>query len=103
MDPGQSEYVCETLLNMTFMSQKLSLKWNDFHRNVINSLHDWRKDSDFCDVTLLCDGDQQIEAHRIIITACSPFFSSVLKKNMHSHPMKTDSRTRRLSLQTTTV
>ena len=46
-----------------------------------------RKDNDYSDVTLVCEEDQQIEAHRIILTACSPFFSSVLKMNKHSHPL----------------
>ena len=68
-------------------SEKLCLKWNDFKQNVITSYHDLRKDSDFCDVTLVCEESEQIEAHRIILTACSPFFNTVLKKNKHSHPL----------------
>jgi hypothetical protein len=40
-----------------------------------------RRDPDFSDVT------QQIEAHKIILTAGSPFFRRVLKGNKHSHPM----------------
>ena len=39
------------------------------------------------DVTLVCEEDYQIEAHRIVLAACSPFFSALLKKNNHSHPM----------------
>ena len=79
--------MCETLPKMTFLSKKFSLNWNDFQQNIISSIHDWRKDSDFCDVTLVCGEDQQIEAHKIILTACSPFFSSILKRNKHSHPI----------------
>ena len=72
---------------MTYSSEKFCLKWNDFKQNIVSSYHNLREDSDFCDVTLVCEEDQQIEAHRIILTACSPFFSSVLKRNKHSHPM----------------
>ena len=72
---------------MSYLSEKFCLKWNDFQQNIVSSYYDLRKDSDFCDVTLVCEEDQRIEAHRIILTACSPFFSSVLKKNKHSHPM----------------
>ena len=72
---------------MTYSSEKFCLKWNDFQQNIVSSYHDLRKDSHFCDVTLVCEEDQQIEAHRIILTACSPFFSTVLKRNKHSHPM----------------
>ena len=72
---------------MSNLSEKFCLKWDDFQQNIVTSYHDLRKDSAFCDVTLVCEEDQQIEAHRIILTACSPFFSSVLKRNNHPHPM----------------
>ena len=68
-------------------SEKFCLKWNDFQQNIVSSYHELRKDNNFCDVTLVCEEGQQIEAHRIILTACSPFFSTVLKRNKHSHPM----------------
>merc|ERR1719507_2449296 len=45
-----------------------------------------REDKDFFDVTLACD-DQQMQAHKVILSACSPFFRSVLKKNPHAHPL----------------
>ena len=75
------------LTTMTFSSEKLCVNWNDFQQSIASSYHDLRKDSDFCDVTLVCEDDQQIEAHRIILAACSPFFSTILKRNKHYHPM----------------
>ena len=72
---------------MTIPSEKFCLKWNDFQLNIISSHEELRKSSDYTDVTLLCDEDQQMEAHRIILTACSPFFSSVLKRAKQSHPI----------------
>ena len=39
------------------------------------------------DVTLVCEEDQEIEAHKIILTACSPIFSKILKRSKHSHPI----------------
>jgi len=68
-------------------SEKLCLKWNDFQANYCESLRDMRGDQDFADVTLACEGDVQIEAHKIILSASSPFFKNVLKKNKHSHPL----------------
>ena len=38
------------------------------------------------DVTLAFD-DNQLQAHKVILSACSPFFRSVLKKNPHQHPL----------------
>ena len=72
---------------MAYSSEKFCLKWNDFQQNIISFYHDLRKDSDLCDVTLVCEDNHQLKAHKIILIACSPFFSSVLKRNKHSHPM----------------
>jgi len=68
-------------------SEKLCLKWNDFQANYCQSLRDLRSDQEFADVTIACEGDVQIEAHKIILSASSPFFKSVLKKNKHPHPL----------------
>ena len=55
------------------MEEKLCLKWNDFEGNVISSFGKLRGDQDFTDVTLACE-DLQIEAHKLILSTCSPFF-----------------------------
>ena len=68
-------------------TEKFSLKWNDFQQNIGSSFAELRNNLDFSDVTLVCEDNQQFEAHRIILSACSPFFRNVLKKNKHSHPM----------------
>ena len=67
--------------------EKICLKWNDFEQNIISNYSDFRKESEYSDVTLVCEEDHQIEAHRIILTACSPFFNTVLKRNKHAHPI----------------
>ena len=41
---------------------------------------------DFFDVTLACE-EEQVQAHKVILSACSPFFRAVLRKNPHSHPL----------------
>ena len=41
---------------------------------------------DFLDVTIACD-DDQIDAHKVILSAASPFFQNILKRNPHSHPL----------------
>ena len=79
--------VFETLPRMTNSSEKFCLKWNEFQQNIASSYRELRQDPDFCDVTLVCEDYEQVKAHRIILTACSPFFSTVLKENTHSHPM----------------
>ena len=72
---------------MDSSSEKLCLKWNEFQQNIISSYHKLRKDYEYSDVTLVCEEGQQIEAHRIILSACSLLFSTLLKETKHSHPI----------------
>ena len=39
------------------------------------------------DVTLASDDDEQIEAHRVILSMCSPLFRNIFKNNKHPHPL----------------
>jgi len=66
--------------------EKFCLKWNEFESNVSTAFRELRDDKDFFDVTLACEGNQ-LEAHKVILSACSPFFRAVLKRNPHSHPL----------------
>jgi hypothetical protein len=67
-------------------SEKFCLRWNDFESNISAAFRELREDKDFFDVTLVCDKDQ-IQAHKVILSACSPFFRSVLRRNGHEHPL----------------
>ena len=72
---------------MSYPTEKFCLKWNDFQHNIVSSLQDLGNTKHFSDVTLVCKEDHQIDVHKIILAACSPLFSTLLKKNNHSHPM----------------
>jgi len=67
-------------------SEKFCLRWNDFERNISGAFRELREDKDFFDVTLACD-DDQIQAHKVILSACSPFFRTILRRNRHEHPL----------------
>jgi len=67
--------------------EKLCLKWNDFQENAISAFGTLREDREFADVTLACEDGQQVEAHRVILASSSPFFSNVLRRNKHQHPL----------------
>ena len=65
---------------------KFCLKWNDFQENIKTSFSELRGDKDLVDVTLACE-DGQIEAHKVILSSCSPFFKRLLKRiNKQIHP-----------------
>jgi len=68
-------------------TEKFCLRWNDFESNISSAFRDLRDDKDFFDLTLACDDDEQIQAHKVILAACSPFFRHVLRRNPHQHPL----------------
>ena len=69
------------------MSEKFNLKWNDFQSTVLQSFKSIRRDKDFLNVTLVTDDEIQIEAHKVILAASSPFLGNILKKSPHKHPL----------------
>ena len=72
---------------MATADEKLCLQWNDFKENVCSTFGDLRQDNEFTDVTLACEDGQQVEAHKVILVASSPFFLNILKRNKHPHPL----------------
>jgi len=67
-------------------SEKFCLRWNDFEKNISSAFRDIRDDKEFFDITIACE-DEQLQAHKVILSACSPFFKSVLRRNQHQHPL----------------
>ena len=66
--------------------ERLCLKWNDFQGLAQASFAELRNDTDFADVTLACE-DQSVKAHKVILSACSPFFKKLLKTHPHPQPL----------------
>ena len=69
------------------MSEKLCLQWNDFQENLRGAFGSLKEDKDFTDVTLACEDGQQVEAHKVILAASSPFFQKLLVRNNHPKPL----------------
>eukprot|EP00092_Neocalanus_flemingeri_P024679 GFUD01026768.1.p1 GENE.GFUD01026768.1~~GFUD01026768.1.p1 ORF type:complete len:298 (-),score=76.25 GFUD01026768.1:57-950(-) len=65
---------------------KYELKSTEFGDNLSSYFRTLREDGELFDITLACD-DDQLEAHKIILSASSVFFKSVIKRNPHSHPL----------------
>ena len=68
-------------------SEKFCLKWNDFQQNINTAFEALRKDVEFNDVTLACEDGIQVEAHKVVLAASSPFLHNLLKRNKHVHPL----------------
>ena len=69
------------------MSEKLCLQWNNFQDNIKIAFGNLRQANDFADVTLAWQDGQQVEAHKVILAASSPFIQKLLGKNKHAHPL----------------
>ena len=66
------------------------LRWNDFAENVSGAFKDLRAENDFFDVTLACSdsGARTLQAHKVILSACSNFFKTTFRQQMNAnkHP-----------------
>ena len=71
----------------TSKGEKFCLRWNDFENNISSSFRELKDEKDFFDVPLVCD-DNQLQAHKVILSACGSFFKTVLKTcHPHQHPL----------------
>ena len=67
-------------------TEKFRLKWNDFESNISTAFKELRADCELFDCTLSAGG-KKIQAHKLILSACSSFFRHVFKDNVHQHPL----------------
>ena len=68
-------------------SEKFSLRWNDFERNVSNSFSKLRQETRLYDVTLVSNDHQQVSAHKLVLSACSEVFSKIFNSNSSPNMM----------------
>ncbi|KAF0304719.1 Broad-complex core protein isoforms 1/2/3/4/5 [Amphibalanus amphitrite] len=61
-------------------SQKFCLKWDSFQGTVTSLFDQLRHDGELVDVTLCCEG-QRVRAHRMMLSACSPYFRQLIQEN----------------------
>ena len=68
-------------------AKKIQISSEQFGELSQNILAELKNDQDFLDVTLVCDGDQQIQAHKVVLASFSQFFKNILRRNPHQHPL----------------
>ena len=54
------------------MAEKLRLRWNAFQEDFSKKIGRLKEEPDCADVTLACEDGTQVEAHRVVVAACSP-------------------------------
>ena len=65
-------------------SEKMKLISDTFTTSTLYTLYE---DQQFVDVTLACADDQQIKAHKVVLSNGSSFFHNILLKNPHPSPL----------------
>ena len=63
----------------------LLLQQDDFLPSFAGSFQELRTAGELFDVTLACE-DETIEAHKVVMAACSSFFRNVFRKTKQTHP-----------------
>ncbi len=61
------------------------LRWNNHLTNLRSLLEYLYNYQSFVDVTLSCS-DGLLRAHKLVLSACSPYFDSIFRENPCKHP-----------------
>ncbi|KAL0268653.1 UNVERIFIED_CONTAM: hypothetical protein PYX00_010503 [Menopon gallinae] len=62
------------------------VKWSNHHGTLISVLENLFNNEMYVDCTLAAEG-QEISAHKVVLSACSPFLNKLLKKHYDKHPI----------------
>ncbi|CAG0884571.1 unnamed protein product [Darwinula stevensoni] len=63
-----------------------NVRWNNYKNSIIQSFEYLLRNETFVDVTLACEGET-IKAHKVVLSACSPYFQKILAQNPCQHPI----------------
>lgn len=70
----------------SFASEQFALRWNNFSNNLSSGFLSHLNNKDLVDVTIAVDG-QLIQAHKLVLSVCSPYFQDIFKINPCKHPV----------------
>ena len=67
--------------------KKLSVNLDEYQTTVSDSFKLFKQENAFFDVTLVSEDQKPIQTHKIVLSACSSFFKSILENSTQSHPL----------------
>lgn len=68
------------------LPQQYCLRWRYHHSNLQTMFSQLLEREAFCDVTLACEG-KTIKAHKIVLSACSTYFETILSQYEEKDPI----------------
>jgi len=66
--------------------QHYSLRWNNHQSHVLAAFESLLQTNSLVDCTLVCE-DTSIKAHKVVLSACSPYFRKIFVDNPCKHPV----------------
>ncbi|XP_017786473.1 PREDICTED: protein tramtrack, alpha isoform-like isoform X3 [Nicrophorus vespilloides] len=66
--------------------QRFCLRWNNHQSNLLSVFDQLLHDESFVDVTLAVEG-QLLKAHKMVLSACSPYFQALFVNHPDKHPI----------------
>ena len=74
-------------MSATTADEEYILQWNDHKYNFFSlAADDLFRSEELTDVTVCC-GDQLFDAHKLILSVCSPYFRTMLGRAKNQHPI----------------
>ncbi|KAK4315058.1 hypothetical protein Pmani_013689 [Petrolisthes manimaculis] len=71
---------------MAMSPQQFCLRWNNHQSNIVSVFEQLLQSESFVDVTLAVEG-MMLKAHKVVLSACSPYFQAVLASHPDKHPI----------------
>jgi len=59
-------------------AEQFCVKWRAYDASISQAFRDLKSNKNFLDVTVVCKDYINLEAHKVVLGACSPFFRMVL-------------------------
>ena len=72
------------LFNLTMQQEKYNLTWHSYSDHLKTMMKELMMNEDFSDVTLVTEDKKQIKANINILSACSPVFKDILRREKNS-------------------
>ena len=66
--------------------ESCNIKWNTYTHHLADMLGDILTSELYSDVSLECEGGR-LQAHRAVLSACSPFFKHIFEEDDQEHPV----------------
>jgi len=72
---------------MNMNQEKFDLTWHTYTDHLREMLHDMMTSNELTDVTLVSEDNKQFKAHKVVLSASSTVFKSIISENYSTNPV----------------